>query len=129
RARPFVRGDREGRGGAGGRGESVILPRLETGQAGFRGGRYVGHRRRALARRHRQPAQLPDGDITDRRRDRVEAEWHVIAEEIVGQRTGALIADNGDVGSGQQVEQLRREVIERRRRRRAGGQLARLLLG
>src|SRR5205814_2935622 len=113
---------------AGRRGEAVILYRLETGQAGFRGGRHVRHRRRAFVGGDREPAQLAGGDIADRGRNGVEPERHVIAEEIVGQRAGALVAHNGDLGAGQQIEQLRREVIDGRRRRRAGGQLARRLL-
>ena len=106
---------------------AVILHRLETGQPGFRRRRHVRQRRRTGGSGHRKAAQLSGFDLAHGRRNGVEAERDVIAEEIVGQRTGAFIGDRRDVDAAQQIEQFCGEVIERRRRRRAGGKLAGLL--
>ena len=57
------------------------------------------------------------------------AEHDVTAEQVVGERPGALIGDDGDVGAGHALELLGAEIIQRRRRRRADRERARLLLG
>ena len=66
--------------------------------------------------------------LADRRRNRIEAERHMIAHQVGRERRGAFVGDDSRVDAGQRVEQFDCEVIERRRRRGADGKFAGLLL-
>ena len=114
---------------AGRRQQAVVQARLEARQAGLRRGRHVGQMARPLRRQHRQRLQRAGLEHAHRRRQHVEAELDVAAEQIGRQRAGAAIGDDGDVDAGQRLEQLAAEIGAGAGRRRADVELARLALG
>ena len=91
---------------AGRRQQAVVQPGLEARQARLRRGRHVGQMARPLLRQHRQRLQLAGLEHAHRRRQHVEAERDVAAEQVGGQRPGAAIGDDGDVDAGHRLEQL-----------------------
>jgi len=78
--------------------------------AGLGDRRHVGQVDQALARRHREQAQLAGLDRRLRRQQVDEHDLDLAAEQVLQRRRAALVGDVHQIDAGQGFEQLGRQV-------------------
>ena len=104
---------------AGGHEDAEPRREVEPRQPGLRDRRQIGHRGRALARRHRERAQLPRLHLRQRVGEVVEHELRLAGEEVLHRRRAALVGDVHHVDAGHRLEELAGEMPGRAGRARA----------
>src|SRR6516165_641174 len=90
--------------GRGRRRQPVVLQRLEAGQPGLSGCGNVSKSGRARGSGHRYRTQTSRLDVADRRRNRIEANCHMAADEIIGEGSRALVRHDCDFGTSHCLE-------------------------
>ena len=102
---------------------------MQTGHAGFGGGRNVRRAWHALRRADRDRPQLSGLDLRQQDRQVEEHHLHLLAEQIVHRRRRAAIGHVGDVDLGGELEQFARQMRQAARTGRGEIELAGLRFG